>query len=51
MFMVISGLTIVLNTSNHIKSQSMPLGRGVLVAVEGIDRAGKSTQIQRLDRY
>ena len=29
----------------------MPLGRGILVAIEGVDRAGKSTQIGQLTRY
>ena len=35
----------------NIEIQIMPLGRGILVAIEGIDRAGKSTQIEQLTRY
>ena len=38
-------------TNPDIKDQNMPLGRGILVAIEGVDRAGKSTQIEQLTRY
>lgn len=50
--MLISPLTIVWNTPAQPRNfLNMPLGRGVLIAIEGIDRAGKTTQIQRLDEY